>query len=137
MGLIIEPRNCKECGKVFTYTGGSTLCEECRKKDNQEFGRIKDYLWEHPNSSVSTVSAELGISVMKIRRYIKEERVEVTGIDKTKSYCHNCYTIISLGTYCPACEKELSKTNRAADIYVSPKDKQLKPKTDGKNFIYK
>jgi predicted amidophosphoribosyltransferase len=107
--VVREPRNCKICGRVFTYNGMSDICMECKAKDDKIFKTIKDYLWDHPRSSIQTLHIELGVSVAKIKQYLREERIEIVGLDSKKSFCQNCFAIIPSGNYCPQCEKEMQR----------------------------
>jgi len=60
-------RNCKRCGRLFNYIGGRPICQDCKKQDEEEFKRVKEYLYEHPKASIIEVSNALDISVQKIR----------------------------------------------------------------------
>ena len=52
----MEVKNCKDCGRLFNYMGGAPLCDGCRKKLEQKFQEVKQYLDENPNASVNQVS---------------------------------------------------------------------------------
>jgi len=45
-------RNCKRCGRLFNYIGGRPICQDCKKQDEEEFKRVKEYLYEHPKASI-------------------------------------------------------------------------------------
>ena len=49
----MEVKNCKDCGRLFNYMGGAPLCDGCRKKLEQKFQEVKQYLDENPNASVN------------------------------------------------------------------------------------
>ena len=59
----MEVKNCKECGRLFNYMGGAPLCDGCRKKLEQKFQEVKQYLDENPNASVNQVSEDNDVSV--------------------------------------------------------------------------
>ena len=40
----MEVKNCKGCGRLFNYMGGAPLCDGCRKKFEQKFQEVKQYL---------------------------------------------------------------------------------------------
>ena len=49
----MEVKNCNGCGRLFNYMGGAPLCDGCRKKLEQKFQEVKQYLDENPNASVN------------------------------------------------------------------------------------
>ena len=72
----MEVKNCKECGRLFNYMGGAPLCDGCRKKLEQKFQEVKQYLDENPNASVNQVSEDNDVSVKQIKQWIREERLQ-------------------------------------------------------------
>ena len=69
----MEVKNCKGCGRLFNYMGGAPLCDGCRKKFEQKFQEVKQYLDENPNASVNQVSEDNDVSVKQIKQWIREE----------------------------------------------------------------
>ena len=74
----MEVKNCKECGRLFNYMGGAPLCDGCRKKLEQKFQEVKQYLDENPNASVNQVSEDNDVSVKQIKQWIREERLSLS-----------------------------------------------------------
>lgn len=103
-----DVRNCKRCGRVYNYIGGAPLCSSCREKDEEDFKIVKEYLYKNPGASVSEVSDVLDIAVEKIKRFLKEGRLEIIG-DEGNMFleCENCGKAIKTGRFCPECEREL------------------------------
>ncbi len=101
----MELRNCKKCGRLHYGTG--RICNECMKKEEEVFDRVKAYLKEHPDSSLVKVSEETGVTVPEIERFLREGRLEVsTGMgDYLK--CMKCGSPIKTGKYCHDCEKKV------------------------------
>ena len=71
----MEVKNCKGCGRLFNYMGGAPLCDGCRKKFEQKFQEVKQYLDENPNASVNQVSEDNDVSVKQIKQWIREESI--------------------------------------------------------------
>jgi len=104
-----DVRNCRKCGKIFNYIGGPPICPVCRKQEEDDFQRVKEYLYENPGASVTQVSTELDISIEKIKRFLKEGRLEITNDEGNLILeCENCGKAIKSGRYCEACERELT-----------------------------
>jgi len=101
---MLNVRNCKECGKIFQYDGISKLCYECRKKDDENYKVVKEYLYENPKATIIQVSEATGVSEEKILRYLREGRLEITGdhpgfvLD-----CERCGKAIRTGRFCSEC----------------------------------
>jgi len=110
-----DVRNCRKCGKVFSYLGGMPLCPACKGKDEEDFKRVKDYLYENPRSTLSEVSNALDMSVEKIKRFLRDGRLEIVGEEGNMVLeCENCGKAIKSGKYCEFCEKELASGFKTA-----------------------
>lgn len=104
-----DVRNCRKCGKIFSYMGGSPYCQTCRQADEEDFKKVKDYLYRNPGANITQVSVELEISVEKIRRFLKEGRLEITSSEGNMLLeCENCGKAIKSGRFCDECERSLA-----------------------------
>lgn len=122
-----DVRNCKKCGKIYNYIGGSPICSQCRELEEEDFKKVKNYLYENPGSSITQVSTELEISIELIRRFLKDGRLEITGEDGNLILeCENCGKSIKSGRYCPECERNLASVFKSAA-------NQMKSELDGQS----
>lgn len=104
-----DVRNCRKCGKIYNYIGGPPICPVCKQADEVDFQRVKEYLYEYPGATMTQVSTELDISIEKIKRFLKEGRLEITGEEGNLILeCENCGKSINSGRFCEACERELA-----------------------------
>ncbi|MDK2934468.1 MAG: hypothetical protein PWP27_2278 [Clostridiales bacterium] len=111
----MEVRNCAKCGKIFTNgLSQSILCPMCRKQDEKEFKRVKEYLYQNPCTNILEVSTALGISISKLRRYLREERLETASNTASTLLCEKCGTSINSGRYCTSCTNHLSNQIKSA-----------------------
>ena len=114
-----DVRNCKKCGKIFNFIGGAPICAVCRQADEEDFKRIKDYLYKNQGASITQVSTELEISVEKIKRFLKDGRLEITGQDGNMILeCENCGKSIKSGRLCDSCERDLATGLRSAATQI-------------------
>ncbi|MGI6776726.1 MAG: MerR family transcriptional regulator [Acetivibrionales bacterium] len=105
-----DVRNCRKCGKIFNYLGGVPICPVCKQEDEEDFKRVKQYLYDNPGASMSQISTELDISVEKIKRYLKEGRLEIIGEESNLVLeCESCGKSIRTGRFCAECERELAR----------------------------
>jgi hypothetical protein len=57
--------NCKHCGKLFLSTR-SLLCTDCKVLHNDMYREVRDYLKQHPKSTVLDVHMQTGIPIAKV-----------------------------------------------------------------------
>ena len=104
-----DVRNCKKCGKIFNYIGGAPICPVCKQADEDDFKRVKEYLYENPGAIITQVSTELDISIEKIKRFLKDGRLEITSTEGNMVLeCENCGKAINTGRFCNECERDLA-----------------------------
>ncbi len=72
----LDVRNCKNCGRVFRYNGVE-LCAHCDQEIQKEYNKIRDYLYEHQNSSPIEINQATGVSIKIISRFLKDDRFNV------------------------------------------------------------
>lgn len=104
----MELRNCARCGKLFLYKG-SPYCPECQKLDDEDFAKVKDYLYENPGAPLMEVSEATQVPPDKVLRYLKEGRLELASEQDSILRCERCGKPIRTGRYCEACVAEISR----------------------------
>lgn len=104
-----DVRNCRKCGKIFSYMGGNPICPACKQLDEEDFKRVKDYLYKNPGANMTQVSVELELSIEKIKRFLKDGRLEITSDDGNMILeCETCGKAIKSGRFCDECERNLA-----------------------------
>jgi hypothetical protein len=91
---------------MFERIGLENVCPECAPKDEEDFRRIKEYLTEHPGASSNDVMRHTGVSLRQIKRYLKEERLEIVGDNKGFLRCELCGRPLNSGRFCNNCYRE-------------------------------
>jgi hypothetical protein len=98
--------NCRYCGKLYQSLGGK-ICPDCRKKDQEQYQAVKEYLQEFPTAPVYKVSSETNVPVKRIYQYVREGKLAILTPDSEFCVeCAKCGVKISAGLLCPACERE-------------------------------
>lgn len=137
--------NCVRCGKVIN--GGSIeVCDSCAEKEKVEFQRIKDYIENNPGATVFQVTTALDIAIKNIKRYLRENRLEIADRDaKSNSFlsCIKCGESIRSGYYCMNCatsvqyaktvespvrDQNSSESSQKTGIHFSQKNTKGMPK---------
>jgi len=118
----MDIRNCMKCKKVFTYFN-SPFCPDCVKEEEAIFEKVRLYIKEHPNCSMSEVVEETGASMKKITRYLKEGRLEISKGMQGQGIldCELCGKPITKGKFCDSCAVKISQDMNV--IFESPKKK--------------
>lgn len=121
-----DVRNCRKCGKIYTYIGGNPICPACKQEEEEDFKRVKEYLYKNPGASISEVSKELEISVEKIKRFLKDGRLEILSDDGNMFLeCEKCGKSIKSGRLCSECENNLASTLKSAASQMKDEISQL------------
>lgn len=102
-------KSCPKCKKIFSPIGGSVICPECMKIEEEEFEKVRVYLRENRGADINTVSKETGVPTKKIFKYLREGRLEVTEGMADFLKCEKCGISIRTGQYCRACSEKVSK----------------------------
>ena len=101
-------RNCIKCGKLFAPQAKEKVCPVCREKEENEFKKVKEYLWDNPKATIEEVHEETGVDRDTIIKFVKEDRLIAEGIEiDWDMECERCGEPISHGRFCASCQKEL------------------------------
>jgi len=119
-------KNCRECGKLFTYTG-SLLCSNCLDKLDQAFYKVREYLYKHPEANIDRISEETEVPRKTILQMLKEGRLEIKA-EASGLTCRSCKAPISAGMYCPICLHDTERRLKGAVIGSSEREQQNKTK---------
>ena len=131
-----DVRNCKRCGKLYNYIGGIPICLDCKKADEVDFKRVKEYLYDHPGASMIDVSNILEISMQRIKAYLKEGRLEIVGDDGNMILeCESCGRSIRTGRFCEDCAAGLTNDMKDTMQKMKVDDSSKKPK--GMRYLHK
>jgi len=71
-------RNCYICGSLTKNSSG--LCDECQEENQEQLRKIKDFLWDHPNSTVRKIHKETGVEEKLIRKYIRDDKFIISNV---------------------------------------------------------
>lgn len=108
----MDVRNCIRCGKMFRPVGGRRICPDCVKADLEEFHSVRDYLKENPRANILEVNEATGVSIKKLRDYIREGRLVLAEGNDWGIKCENCGEPVKTGRLCPDCTEKFEKELR-------------------------
>lgn len=101
-------RNCSRCGKIYAYDGFN-ICIQCRREDEEDFKKIKEYIDKNPGANVSEVSEKTGIDSKKIIKFLRQGRLEIKDEHNLLLKCERCGDSIKTGRFCERCTAEMQK----------------------------
>lgn len=97
---------CARCHRFFEKVAFEEVCPICFPIEEGEFREIKEYLTEYPGASSNQVMQSIGVSLKSIKRYLKEDRLEIVGDNKGFIRCELCGNPLNSGRFCGLCYKE-------------------------------
>lgn len=124
-------KNCRRCGKIFTYVGGQPICPSCREEIEKKFEEVKAYIRENPQSSIPQISKDCEVDTSQIQQWIREERLVFADDSPVGIPCEKCGTMIHSGKYCDKCKAELA--NGLNSAIAKPKMPKPEPKKDNRS----
>lgn len=129
-----ELRNCLRCGKLFAYSC-SPICNNCLSIEEEEFKLVKEYVYDNPGAIIPEVSDATGVSIDKIMRFLREERLEISSENNNLVLeCESCGKPIKSGKYCEQCKINIANDMKK-EFGIGQKSQQS-IKTTGKEKMY-
>lgn len=97
---------CARCHRFFEKVAFEEVCPACFPVEEEEFAKIKEFLTKYPGASSNEVMQRIGVSLKSIKRYLKEDRLEIVGDNKGFIRCELCGKPVNSGYFCDVCYKE-------------------------------
>ncbi len=117
----MEVRSCRNCGKLFNYLQGAPICPMCRKKLEEKFEEVREFVRDNDSATMTEISEAMDVSVKQIRQWVREERLTFTENSPVGIECEGCGTMIRTGRYCDKCKNNLA--NDLKQMYAKPANK--------------
>ena len=121
-------KNCKDCGKVFQSNGFSRICQRCQMGDEENYRKVKEYIYDHPGADINEVSVKTSVPVDKVLRYLREGRLEIIGGGSLILDCERCNKSISTGRFCDSCAREIERELKKGFNHPEKGNSEDKPK---------
>lgn len=67
--------NCPVCGKLFEKHSFYEVCSDCFLKNQNDFSKVRDYLYANPNKNILEIANATGVSINKIRAFIRQGKI--------------------------------------------------------------
>jgi hypothetical protein len=91
---------------MFSSRNGQLFCSKCRPNDDDDFRIVREYVYDHPNSTVRDVHEATEVPEELILKFLRQGRLTLKD-DGVGLECERCGTSISSGRFCDNCAYEL------------------------------
>ena len=115
-------KSCTMCSRQLPIDYEKDFCPAC--EDDVLFKEVREYIRSHDVTEFELAEV-FNISQSKVRKWIKEGRIEyVTGDKKMmNTRCQRCGVPVSFGTLCPDCMRVMNGSKEVSYIsFGSKKD---------------
>ena len=105
----MDVKQCEFCRMLY-QSPGKKLCGDCIIKLDDDFLKIREYLYDHDGAGIEEVSEATGVSRKAIFYLLKEERLIVGNEDGEANgvlTCESCKRPIHTGKLCAGCKNEV------------------------------
>lgn len=132
----MEVRNCKNCGRLFNYIGGTykNLCPVCIDELEDKFQEVKKYVEDNPRCTMNELSEAMSISTKQIEKWIREERLCFAEDSPIGIGCEKCGSMIRSGRFCDACRIEME--NQMSSLYKAVNPTSQRNREPGNKMRY-
>lgn len=107
---------CKVCGRFFEAEVASDYCPSCKALDDDMYDSVRQYLLLKPRASIFEVTTELKIPVKTIKRFLREDRLEIVESDNGFLKCDTCGISIHSGYLCKSCKQGKFRKSDIAEV---------------------
>ena len=113
----MEVRNCKNCGRLFNYIGGTyrNLCPVCIDALEDKFQEVKKYVEDNPHCSMNEITEAMDVSPRQIEKWVREERLCFADDSPIGIACESCGKMIKSGRFCDVCKNAMA--NQMNNLY--------------------
>lgn len=123
-------KTCRKCKTVIEESSLHDYCNVCRKKVEEVFEKIRDYLRDYPGATAFEIEQRLGIPIHVVNSFVRDGRLVEIPNEYLNLECQRCGCLLLSAhhKYCPKCEYEMLK-----DLdKVKDEMQTAKPKETGK-----
>lgn len=132
----MEVMNCKGCKRLFNYMGGPQLCGACKDELERKFQEVKEYINNHPHSSIAAVAEETEVTTKQIKQWIREERLVLSDATVDGIACEHCGRPICSGRFCDRCKAEMANVIGSAIDKPKTHDSDRMQSRDGNKMRF-
>lgn len=103
-----QVKQCNKCNKIFHSFANNRICPECTEQADRDFIKVREYIYEHPQATVQTVSEKTEVDEKEILRMLKEGRLILETASDLLT-CERCLRPLHSGRLCDECKESLSQ----------------------------
>ncbi len=104
---------------MLTSVSGGFVCPVCGREEQDDYGKIWDYINKYGPSSVYVIHIATGVSEEIIKEFLEQGKLGEIEEEPPLPKCERCGREIKSGRLCLYCMKD--EVNRLKESPVSPK----------------
>ena len=102
----MDVKICDKCGRLFQSQFGGNTCPKCENTFDDDYHRVKDYLYDHPGATEREVREIFPTVTHKdIMGWLRSGRLDIADGSLVKLTCEKCGKVIQGGYLCDECQK--------------------------------
>ena len=136
----MDVKSCRTCGRLFNYLSGQPICPACKKKLENKFIEVRDYIrliehrtgkaistqqqavpWlqrENDSATMQQIADDNEVSVKQLKQWVREERLTFTEKSPVGIECESCGAMIRTGRFCEKCKNNMATNLK--EMYAMP-----------------
>ena len=107
-------KNCRLCGKIFSYAFGPVICPDCLSEQEATFQKAKKYVQDNRGCDIQELADACEVDPQQIRQWIREERLQFSDDSPIRIACESCGAMIRSGKYCDVCKNNMASGLKGA-----------------------
>lgn len=106
---MIDVVNCPKCGSIYIKNKFRDVCDDCFKKEEEEFDKVYQFLRIRKNraATIPRIVEATGVDEELLLKFIRTGRLKVATFPNLGYPCDKCGTLIRKGKLCDECSTEL------------------------------
>jgi hypothetical protein len=72
-----EVISCAKCNKMFSSRKGAAFCEVCAQDEDEIYRAIREYLFDHPGTSILELSVKFKAGINRLTHYVHSGRFDL------------------------------------------------------------
>ena len=114
----MDVKSCRTCGRLFNYLSGQPVCPACKKKLENKFIEVRDYIRENDSATMQQIADDNEVSVKQLKQWVREERLTFTEKSPVGIECESCGAMIRTGRFCEKCKNNMATNLK--EMYAMP-----------------
>ena len=111
----MDVKICEKCGRIFQSSFGSDVCPQCENVFDDDYHKVRDYLYDHPGAAEQEIRKEFpDVTHKDIMNWLRSGKLSIADSSKVRLTCEQCGKVIREGYYCEECQRIVDRIRARA-----------------------